>query len=102
MNDTQHRAAVTNALNRFADGDLAENARNLLNTLGYRSERALALEPNTADAFIAAYDLQGKLNRDRALTAEWVSVDPLFQLRGEDLTPRYSRMAFRSQPDAGG
>ena len=86
MNNAQHRAAVTNALNRFADGDLAENARNLLNTLGYRSERALALEPNTADAFIDAYDLQGKLNRDRALTAEWVSVDPLFQLRGENLT----------------
>ena len=86
MNDTQHRAAVTNALNRFADGDLAENARNLLNTLGYRSERALALEPNTADAFIDAYDLQRQLNRDRALTADWVSVDPLFQLRGENLT----------------
>ena len=87
MNDTQHRAAITNALNRFTDDNLAENARNLLNTLGYRSERALALEPNTADAFIAAYDLQGQLNRDRALTAEWVSVAPLFQLRGEDLTP---------------
>ena len=86
MNDTQHRASITNALNRFTDDDLAENARNLLNTLGYRSERALALEPITADAFIDTYDLQGKLNRDRALTAEWVSVDPLFQLRGEDLT----------------
>ena len=86
MNDTQHRASITNALNRFTDDDLAENARNLLNTLGYRSERALALEPNTADAFIDTYDLQGKLNRDRALTAEWVSVDLLFQLSGEDLT----------------
>ena len=39
MNDTQHRAAITNALNRFTDDNLAENARNLLNTLGYRSER---------------------------------------------------------------
>ena len=86
MNNAQHRAAITNALNRFTEGDLAENARNLLNTLGYRSERALALEPNTADAFINAYDLQGKLNRERALTADWVSVDPLFQLRGENLT----------------
>ena len=86
MNDAQHKAAITNALNRFTDDDLAENARNLLSTLGYRSERALALEPNTAEAFAAAYDLQGKLNRDRALTAEWVSVDPLFQLRGADLT----------------
>ena len=83
---SQHKAAITNALNRFTDDNLAENARNLLNTLGYRSERALALEPNTAEAFIDTFDPQEKLNRDRALTAEWVSVDPLFQLRGEDLT----------------
>ena len=86
MNNAQHRAAITGALNRFTDDNLAENARNLLNTLGYRSERALALEPNTAEAFIDAFDLQRQLNRDRALTADWVSVDPLFQLRGEDLT----------------
>ena len=82
----QHRAAITNALNRFTDGSLAENARNLLNTLGYGSERALALEPNTADAFIDAFDLQEKLNHDKALTTEWASINPLFQLRGEDLT----------------
>ena len=86
MNDTQHRASITNALNRFTDDNLAENARNLLDTLGYRSERALALEPNTADDFIDTFDPEEKLNRDRALTADWASIDPLFQLRGEDLT----------------
>ena len=86
MSNTQHRAAITNALNCFTDGNLVENAQNLLNTLGYRSERVLALEPNTAEGFVDMYDLQGKLNHDRALTAEWVSIDPLFQLRGEDLT----------------
>ena len=82
----QHKAAIKEALNRFTEGNLAENARNLLNTLGYRSERALALESNTAEAFIEAYGLRGELNRDKALTAEWVSIDPLFQLRGDDLT----------------
>ena len=86
MNDTQHRAAIREALNNFAEGSLAENARNLFNTLGYQSERALALEPNTAEAFIDAFDPEERLNRDRALTAEWISVDPLFQLAGEDLT----------------
>ena len=86
MNDPQHKAAITKALNRFTTGDLVENGRNLLNTLGYRSERTLTLESNTAEAFIAAYDLQGKLNRDRALTAEWSSIDLLFQLSGDDLT----------------
>ena len=86
MNDPQHKAAITKALNRFATGDLVQNARNLLNTLGYQSERALDLESNTAETFIAAYDSQGKLNHDRALTGEWSSIDLLFQLSGTDLT----------------
>ncbi len=86
MNTPQHKAAIKEALNRFTTGGLVENSRNLLNTLGYRSERVLALESSTAETFIAAYDRQGKLNRDRALTAEWTSIDLLFQLSGDDLT----------------
>ena len=85
MNDPQHKAAITKALNRFTTGTLVESSRNLLNTLGYQSERTLALESSTAEAFIAAYDSQGNLNRDRALTGEWTSIDLLFQLSGDDL-----------------
>ena len=86
MNALQHKAAVKDALNRFTAGDLVESSRNLFNTLGYRSERTLTLESNTAEAFIAAYDSQGKFNRDKALTAAWNSIDLLFQLSGDDLT----------------
>ena len=86
MNAPQHKAAIKDVLNRFATGDLIENARNLLDTLGYQSERTLALESNTAEAFIATYDSQGILNHDRALTGEWSSIDLLFQLSGDDLT----------------
>ena len=85
MNNPQHKAAIKDALNRFTTGSLVENARNLLNTLGYQSERTLALESNTVEAFIAAYDSQGILNHDRALTAAWTSIDLLFQLSGDDL-----------------
>ncbi len=87
MSAPQHKTAIKEALNRFTAGGLVENSRNLLNTLGYRSERTLALESNTAEAFIDAYDSQEKLSRDRALTAEWTSIDLLFQLTGEELTP---------------
>ena len=86
MNDPQHKTTIKDALNRFTDDNLAENARNLLNTLGYRSERTTPLEPNTAEAFIAAYSLRSTLNRDKALVTEWETIDPLFQLRGDDLT----------------
>ena len=60
MNAPQHKAAIKETLNRFTTGDLVENGRNLLNTLGYRSERTLALESSTAETFIAAYDRHGK------------------------------------------
>ena len=48
MNDPQHKAAIKNALNRFTAENLVQNARNLLNTLGYQSERTLTLESSTA------------------------------------------------------
>ena len=86
MNVPQPKSAIKDALNRFTTGALVQNSRNLLNTLGYQSQRTLTLESNTAETFIAAYDRQGKLNHDRALTAAWTSIDLLFQLSGADLT----------------
>ena len=86
MNDTQHKKTIEQALHHFSDGPLAENARNLLNTLGYHSDLMLDLEPNTAEGFIEAFNPENKLNPDRALTADWVSIDLLFQLTGDELT----------------
>ena len=86
MNDTQHKKTIEQALHHFSDGPLAENARNLLNTLGYHSDLMLDLEPNTAEGFIEAFNPENKLNPDKALTADWVSIDLLFQLTGDELT----------------
>ena len=82
----QPKEEIKRALQRFSDGNLAENARHLLNVLGYRSERRMDLEPNTADGFLSAFNLEGKINRDRALLDEWESVDFLFQLTEEEIT----------------
>ena len=86
MNDTQHKAAITKAIQRFSDGNLAENARYLLEALGYRSERTIALEPNTADGFMADFDPSRKMNTERAQVNEWESIDFLFQLTEEEIT----------------
>ena len=77
---------IRSALQHFSNGDLAGNARHLLNVLGYDSERRIDLEPNTADGFLSAFNLKGKINRDRALLDEWESVDFLFQLTEEEIT----------------
>ena len=76
---------IKSALQRFSDGNLAENARHLLNVLGYRSERRMDLEPNNPDGFLSAFNRDAKINTDRALLKEWESVDILFQLMDENI-----------------
>ena len=48
MISAQRRNEIRCALGRFRDGNLAENARNLLDLLRYTSNRTLKIEPNTA------------------------------------------------------
>ena len=76
----QHKNDIKNALKRFTDSNLAGNARQLLDTLGYRSERTMSLDPNTAEGFIEHFDPQNTMNPKRALPDEWESIDLLFQL----------------------
>lgn len=78
---------IEDALHKFADGNLADNAKHLLNVLGYRSERTMQLEPNTKDGFLSAFNLNGdaNFNSKRALTKKWKSIDLLFQLTAEEI-----------------
>ncbi len=79
---------IKSALQRFNDGNLAENARHLLNVLGYHSQRIMDLEPNTAVEFLSALNpaAEAEFKPQRALTKEWESVDLLFQLMDENIT----------------
>ena len=85
MNEPKKK--IEDALHQFADGNLAENAKHLLCTLGYRSERTMQLEPNTKDGFLSAFNLNGdaNFNSKRALTKKWKSIDLLFQLTAEEI-----------------
>ncbi len=76
---------IKSALQRFTDENIAENALHLLNTLGYRSQRTLSLEPNTADGFVEHFDRQNTMNRERGLLSEWASIDFLFQLTDDEI-----------------
>ena len=82
----QHKNDIKHALQRFTDGNLADNARQLLDTLGYRSERTIALEPNTAEEFIDNFDPSNTMNPNRARLNEWESIDLLFQLTATEIT----------------
>ena len=84
----QHKNDIKDVLKHFTDGNLADNARHLLDTLGYRSGRTTSLEPNTADEFIDNFDPSNTMNAERALLEEWESIDLLFQLTGDEISLR--------------
>ena len=82
----QHKNDIKNALKHFTGGNLADNARHLLDLLGYRSNRTMSLDPNTAEGFIDHFDPSKTMNAERALLDEWESIDLLFQLTGDEIT----------------
>ena len=85
VSEQQAKASINQALNSFAKGKLADNARNLFFALGYRSDKTLPFYPNSSDNFIAEFDIYHKLNSQKALLEEWLSVDFLFQFTGTEI-----------------
>ncbi|MFQ5418902.1 MAG: hypothetical protein ACE5EY_00930, partial [Anaerolineae bacterium] len=72
-------------IHQFAQGRLRDSALRLLDTLGYQSQRELALD-NSPAAFLAQFDPTGdKLRPDKALIADWQTVDLLRQITGSDI-----------------
>ena len=99
MNNTQHKTSITTALRRFMGGNPANNARSLLETLGYQSDRTIALVPNTAQGFIDTFGQYGEINEDKALLQEWESIDFLFQLtEGEIVENTQLQIVFENYP----
>ncbi|MFZ0866019.1 MAG: N-6 DNA methylase [Candidatus Sulfotelmatobacter sp.] len=85
MNDHDLKQSIETALNAFATKPLAEAGPELLNVLGYRSEKRLSLKPNTPENFLRTFAKDRPLNPDHALLSEWLSVDFLFQLTDEEV-----------------
>ncbi|MDE0184908.1 MAG: Eco57I restriction-modification methylase domain-containing protein [Candidatus Poribacteria bacterium] len=82
---TTSKQEIKSALQRFTDGNFAENARYLFEILGYRSQRAMDLEYNTAEEFLEVLDRHGKVNQQRALLNQWDSIHILLQLKAEQI-----------------
>ena len=99
MSSTLSQITISNVLRSFIRGDLASNARSLLRTLGYRSDRTIAFEPNTAEGFIETFAQFGEMNRGRAQLQEWRSIDFLFQLtQAEIIENTQLQIAFGNYP----
>lgn len=80
-NQTKQR--IQQAIEQFHSGDLRAHSLRLLETLGYQSDRQLALDPTPA-TFLAAFDT-GNFRPDRALFDQWTAVHLLCQITDADI-----------------
>lgn len=79
------RTRIEASIKAFRAGAIAKNAVNLFGALGYRSERAEDLEPNTAEGLLELVNRPDFFNRAKARPEEWASIDLLFQLTDEEV-----------------
>ena len=85
MNDLETKRAIEQSLKAFGTAALAPAAIALFESLGYKSQKRLALKPNTPENFVATFAKDKPLHPDHALLADWQSVDFLFQLTDDEV-----------------
>jgi len=85
MTDVEVKRGIEHALKAFAGRPVGEAAIALFEALGYKSEKRLALTPNTAEQFFATFPQNRQFNAKQALVDEWRTVDFLFQLTDEEV-----------------
>ena len=85
MTNVDTKQAICDALRVFSSGNVDENAINLLEAIGYRSEKRPAQFSSVPSAFIDDYNHAGKLKADKAVLREWRSVHLLFQLTSNEI-----------------
>ena len=85
MNEQPTKQAIAASLKSFADKPLAEAAISLFESLGYRSEKRISLDPNTPETFTATFAKGKPFNPETAMLADWQSVDFLFQLTDDEV-----------------
>ncbi len=80
----QTKQQIQQAIQQFSQGSLRQNSLRLLAALGYESERRIEME-NTPAAFLETFDQAGAFRRDKALFADWQSVDVLCQITDAEI-----------------
>ncbi len=91
---------IETALAAFASAPLLDASLGLFDTLGYRSERRMKLRSNTPDGFLGTFDRAKTLHAERALLADWQTVEFLFQLTDAEVQSASTgteELAFDSQ-----
>jgi hypothetical protein len=95
-NDLVFKKQIEANLRSFLTGNLRASALRLLESLGYKSDKKLDLQPNTPEGFksFLKQHLVQFNNEKKAHLAEWQTIDFLFQLTDEEVSQ--SKSSFDS------
>ncbi len=86
------RSALKSALSAFASTPLREASLGFFKTLGYASQRTVVVPKSSPRAFLdlfaknAGTGASAPFDQDKALFADWVAADLLFQLTDQELS----------------
>ncbi|MEO5360361.1 MAG: Eco57I restriction-modification methylase domain-containing protein [Nitrospirota bacterium] len=86
-NDVKVKANIETAINAFSEDDFSNQAVTLFTTLGYNTQRRSHLGEKTFRFFKDEFfeDSYSQYNEEKAIVAEWKSIDFLFQLTKDEL-----------------
>jgi len=90
---------IEEALKAFTEKDLRTASVNLLNTLGYRSEKTLDIG-NSPEAFLEEFDKRDRpFRKDKALFDNWETIDFLFQITDDEICGINGQSSFTFDSD---
>ena len=92
---TDLRPEIVQALAACKDGDFLVASRELLGTLGYRSERTLVDQMGTVDGFLQAFPLDSPVTQSEdEFRAEAASAHLVFQVTNEEIAAELQQSLF--------
>ncbi len=97
---TELKQQIQEALTGFGKGKLSVNAANLLNVLGYESERTVELSPNTYKGFSEVFQAgPSNFYQEKAKVKDWQTIDIIFQLTEDDIKKSHSLFEAKQYGD---
>ena len=88
MTPTELKTKIQSAIQSMKAPDLSSSALELFSALGYNTDRRAPFAEKTFQFFKDSFlDGQTRFNEEKALVPEWKSVDLLFQLSKEEISP---------------
>lgn len=84
MNDVENKKKIQSAIQDFTSTPLPAAARKFFATLGYASDRTIAVD--SVAAFCDQFDKDNRLNQPSAYKDQWKSIHLLFQITDDELS----------------